>query len=429
MNSVLNRSSRGLLGSATVALVLLFTINVFNFADRYILSSVQPRIEDEFFAPNDPDAQYWFGVSTTAFLVSYMVAAPLFGWLADRMSRWLIIGLGVIGWSLASGGTGLAATYSVLLITRTFVGIGEAAYGPAAPAIISDLYPVERRATVLSWFYLAMPVGGALGYAFGGLVAQHWDWRWAFYLSVPPGILLGVWALLMSDPPRGAMEPAVRAVGRASLRDYLILAKTPSYAIDTLGMVFMSFAIGGISVWMPRYINKFREVPDLGHIGVIFGAITAVTGITATLLGGVVADRLQRRWPGAYFSVSGISMIAALPLFLLILVTPFPQAWFFIFWTEFCMFFSIAPTNTILANVTHPALRGSAFALNIFMIHAFGDAISPPLIGKISGWADGNMNIGFAAVSVSILLSGLFWLAGSPFLKRDTELAPTRIAE
>src|SRR5688572_8788558 len=142
---------------ARPALILLLSINLFNYIDRYVLAAVEPEIAREFFgtAEDDPVTLAKMGSLATAFLLSYMLAAPLFGWLADRMSRWLLIGLSVLLWSLATGASGLAATFGILLMTRLFVGVGEAGYGPAAPTIISDFYPVARRGAVLAWFYMA----------------------------------------------------------------------------------------------------------------------------------------------------------------------------------------------------------------------------------------------------------------------------------
>src|SRR5207237_1737958 len=116
-----------------------------------------------------------------------------------------------------------------------------------------------------------------------------------------------------------------------------------------------------------------------------FGALTALAGLVATLSGGLVGDWLRPRLSGSYFIVSGIAMILGFPVVLLILHTPFPWAWVLIFLAVFCLFFNTGPTNTILANVSHPSLRASAFALNIFVIHALGDAISPPVMGLIQG--------------------------------------------
>ena len=126
------------LPGARAALLLLLTINLFNYIDRYVLAAVLPKLEAQF-APNDPNAKAKMGLLTTAFMVAYMVLAPLFGWLGDRTSRWLLVGIGVILWSLATGASGFATGFLMLLLTRCCVGIGEAAYGPVAPGVISDL--------------------------------------------------------------------------------------------------------------------------------------------------------------------------------------------------------------------------------------------------------------------------------------------------
>ena len=174
---------------ACQALLLLLGINLFNYIDRQVLAAVEPQIRDHFQV-----TQARMGWLATAFLVCYMVFSPLFGWLGDRLSRWLLVAVGVILWSLASGGTGLAATFVLMLLTRCFVGIGEAAYGPAAPTIISDLYPVSIRGRILAWFYIAIPVGSALGYvarrpSSGGGDASAGGGRSTSWCI--PGVLLG----------------------------------------------------------------------------------------------------------------------------------------------------------------------------------------------------------------------------------------------
>ena len=409
-------------------MALLLLINLFNYIDRYVLAAVESQIEAEFFPVKNDDTMAKMGSLATAFLVCYMVAAPIFGWLADRMSRWLLVAIGVILWSLASGGSGLATTFSVLLFTRMLVGVGEAGYGPAAPTLISDLYPVERRGAVLAWFYMAIPVGSALGYALGGFIAQHWGWRMAFYVVVPPGILLGIWALLMRDPPRGHSD-AGSVAHKATWADYAVLLRTPSYVLDTLGMTAMTFAIGGISFWMPRYLHAYRNAGTLEQVNMVFGGITVVAGIAATLLGGMAGDALRKRFPGSYFLVSAAGIWISCPLVVLMLWTPFPYAWSFIFLAVFFLFFNTGPSNAILANVTHPSIRASAFAVNILAIHALGDAISPPLLGKIVGPVNGvyRWNLAFVVVAVVMALAGVAWLWGAKYLARDTELAPTRI--
>lgn len=469
------------LPGARTALVLLLSINLFNYVDRQVLAAVESKIQHSYFVEgadprSDPVVRgldwllhFWIednadqaakdrsltefamGSLNMAFMVSYFVLAPLFGWLADRTRRWALVGFGVLLWSLASGGSGFAPTFAILFFTRCLVGVGEAAYGPVAPTVISDLYPVSQRSTKLAWFYLAIPVGSACGYILGGQMATIMnDWRWAFYVVVPPGIILGVWCFLMKEPQRGQSEtpippaplpgpiaeavmagepppasagPTIRKVG---FKDYLVLLRTPSYVLNTLGMTAMTFALGGIGFWMPRYVSLERGAGDLAHVTLVFGVILVVSGLGATLLGGLAGDWLKPRFPGSYFLVSALGMLLGFPLFLATLYVPFPLAWVFIFLACFSLFFNTGPTNTILANVTHPSIRATAFALNIFIIHALGDAVSPMILGAINGYA-GNMNVGFFIVSLMFLVSAACWFAGSFYLAKDTELAPRRL--
>jgi MFS family permease len=436
--------SRPIAPGASAALWLLLAINLFNFIDRYVLASVLPKIKAEFNASG-----FQAGALQTAFLVSYMLFAPLFGWLGDRFGRWQIIGLAVILWSLASGASGLASGIVIMLVTRMFVGIGEAAYGPIAPTVISDLYPVERRGRMMAIFYAAIPVGSALGYLLGGLIlSAGFSWHWAFFVVLPPGVVLGLICFFMREPARGAVDPDGVAPAEVTKKSGIavcrILLKTPSYVLNTAGMTAMTFALGGIAIWMPTYIvwrSKMAGTLNMADQPAVdaalaaansaFGPIIVVAGLLGTVLGGLAGDWLRRRFSGAYFLVSGAAMVLAFPLFLALPVTPFPAAWALIFVTSVCLFFNTGPTNTILANVTHPAMRATAYAVNIFAIHLLGDAISPPLIGAINDWSgkngEPNMDAGFLAISITILISGVFWLFGARHLARDTELAPTRL--
>jgi len=439
---------------ARSALVLLLLINMFNYIDRYVLAAVVKPIKLTFFGEGGLASQdgalvavmNWFekglgfkpedaliGLLGTAFMLVYMLGAPVFARLAERWSRWLIIGVGVILWSLASGASGLAGTFVVLLLTRCLVGVGEAAYGPVAPAVIADYYPVKVRGQVLAWFYMAIPVGSALGYVFGDWVirilfaGRPEGWRWAFYLVVIPGIVLGVWSLFMRDPSRGQADLGCgEKPAKVRGRDYLILLRTPSFVLCTLGMAAMTFAIGGIAFWMPYYLESRPGAP--ANSTMVFGAITALAGLVATLLGGLAGDKLRQRFPGSYFLVSGAAMLTGFPVFLAVLYlnVSFMWLWVLIFLTCFCLFFSTGPTNTIIANVTHPSMRAAGFALCIFVIHALGDVISPVIIGLLNDYFH-DMNKSFLIVGLTFLIAGVLWLWGARYLARDTELAPKRL--
>jgi MFS family permease len=292
---------------------------------------------------------------------------------------------------------------------------------------------VKVRGQVLAWFYMAIPVGSALGYVFGDWVTKTLfagrpdGWRWAFYLVVIPGIVLGVWSLFMRDPPRGQADLGHgEKPTKVSGRDLLILLRTPSFVLCTLGMAAMTFAIGGISFWMPYYLETRPGAP--ANSTLIFGAITAASGLVATLLGGLVGDKLRKRFPGSYFLVSGVAMLTGFPIFLAVLFlnVSFTWIWVLIFLTCFCLFFNTGPTNTIIANVTHPSMRAAGYAVCIFVIHALGDVISPVIIGLLNGYFQ-DMSKSFLVVGLTFLIAGVLWLWGARYLARDTEMAPKRM--
>jgi MFS family permease len=478
---------------AGLALGLLLAINLFNYIDRQVLSAVLKRIEldADIFRPDDPNLRTKLGLLATAFMASYMLLAPVFGRLSDRLPRWRVVGVGVILWSVASGASGLAGTYAALLLTRCFVGVGEAAYGPVAPSMLSDLYPERVRGRVLAGFYLAIPVGSALGFVIGGQVAE-WtgDWRWAFYVVVIPGLLLGLLCFLMREPPR--LGPSLDRQSTSYRETVQRVVRVPSWVYCTAGMTFWTFVLGGVALWIPHYIfdrearfvindetvqrladlrasnevplvppdvvDKVRKLagpdrltveelatrlrdalgpdlqrqyqsrvygattahdsPTLGGIDFRFGAIVVISGLGATVLGGWLGDRLRGRWSGAYFKVSGYTTLLAFPFFLGLLYSPFPLAWGMIFAAVFLLFMNTGPTNTILANVTPSVLRPAAFALNILIIHALGDAISPWILGWVADRS--SLERAMELIAAFILVAGLVWVWGARHLDADT---------
>lgn len=401
---------------ARKALILLLAINLFNYIDRYILSAVEKPISEDFGVGTDA-----MGSLAFAFLVTYMLISPVFGWLADRTRRWLLIGAGVIFWSFASGASGLAWNFAMLFALRCLIGVGEAAYGPVAPTIIADLYPVASRGRVLSWFYAAIPVGSALGFVLGGQFAASGTWHWAFLMTLPPGLLLGTLCFFMKEPRRGGVAAASTATPPKPTRDdYLRLLKIRSYVLNCLGMTAMTFAIGGIGFFLPRYLNEVKGV-ELKFAGSISGVIVASGGLVATIVGGLTGDALRKKYAGAYLLVSGMGMLIGFPLFLAVLLLPAPYFWPALVLAVFFLFFNTGPSNTALANVTRPSVRATAFAVNILVIHALGDAISPFIIGFVGRYH--GMQAGFAVVSVMMLVSGVIWLWGAKYLAADTAAA------
>jgi MFS family permease len=277
------------------------------------------------------------------------------------------------------------------------------------------------RGRIMAIFCCAIPVGSALGYVLGGLINHQLGWRWAFYLVAIPGIVLGLLCFFQKDPRTRAETLGRPERRRAGLEDYLILLRTRSFVINCLAQTAMTFALGGLAFWMSAYLIFRNQSPALATP--IFGGITVVAGLFSTLLGGFMADRLQKRFSGSYFLVSGVGMILAFPFCIAMLYTPFPLAWVFLFCAVFFVFLNTGPSNAALANVVSPNVRATAFAVNILIIHALGDAISPPILGAVAGHFD--MNVAFLVISAAMLISGVIWLLGMKYLAAETAAVET----
>lgn len=408
-----------------LSLGMLIACNFVNWMDRQVLSAVVPSVRDEFLNGNDhavPGILNWLhpgqdpqnaalGMLVLCFMGAYMLLAPIFGVLPFK--RWRIIGFGIILWSLATGLSGLAGSFGMLLFSRFLVGVGEAAHGPLAPAMIADLYPKAKRGTMMALFMLAVPCGSALGYILGGAVDAMLGWRWAFYLPVIPGLILGVLCFMMPEPERSEADKKKKT----SWKDFVRLLKTPSFLYAMAAMTAMTFCIGALGYWMPSYVHEYRHAGSLATVNMIFGGVVLITGIGATFAGGYVADKLRPRYSGIDFQLPAAALAIGLPLFILALYTPFPYAWLLIAVTCAVLFAGGAPMNTIIANVVSPTHRAIAYGVNILVIHLLGDAISPMIVGATAD--SSGMHVAFMSLSVVVILAIAFCLLGSRHIVKD----------
>ena len=234
------------IGGKYAALAVLFSMNLLNYVDRYSFIAAGTHIMKEF---KIDDTRFgWVGAS---FMIVYTIISPLMGWLGDRYHRKSLLAGGVALWSLATVGTAFSTDYSHMFFWRALLGIGEASYGVIAPTLLSDLFPVKQRGRAMGVYYLALPVGTAMGYMLGGTIADALGWRAVFYVVGLPGLLAAAAGLFVSDPGRGASEGNVVAVksGRSGLHGYLDFFRTPTFLYNTAGMAMVTFATGAYGAW------------------------------------------------------------------------------------------------------------------------------------------------------------------------------------
>jgi predicted MFS family arabinose efflux permease len=397
--------------AALVALLLLTGLNLLNYIDRYILPGAQPLIQAEFHVSDER-----MGALTTALFVTYMLTAPFTGWLGDRFRRKPLIVAGAVLWSLATLVTYWVHSYWSLYFRHALVGVGEATFGIFAPAVISDFFPARERNRILSWFYLAIPVGAALGYLIGGQLGERFGWRTPFLVGAIPGLLIAAaYAVFATEPVRGGSdEEHIDANPTPSLlfTRFLALFRNPAYLCATLGMAMMVFALGGISTWMPTFLNRFAGM-SVGKAGTILGAITVVDGLAGTAIGGWLAQRWLRSDHRALYLLSAWSMFLTLPLAALVFFGPAAWSVPALAAAEFCLFLNTGPLNAAICNSVSSAVRSSAIALELFLIHFLGDTFSPQIIGAISGVS--NLRIGLGLTLVTLIISGVVLFAGARF--------------
>jgi MFS family permease len=390
--------------NARFALLLLTALNFFNYVDRNVLFAVQPLIQHEF---KIDDAQ--MGFLTTVFFICYMVAAPLIAPLADRYQRKWIMAAGAVVWSVATLLSAVTHNYDELLLRHLIVGIGEATFVVIAPAFLSDLFPESKRGRVMGLFYLSLPVGSAFGYVVGGVLGHRYGWRMPFLVGAIPGLLLACGMLFVREPERGASDHLPNSIERGTM---LGLLRNKAFWTVSLGMAMMTFAVGGMQVWMPTFLTRVRGVP-LDRANLIFGGMTVVAGTVATLFGGWVGDRLLRRTPAAYQLVSATGMLLSIPAVVGAIYLTGSVMYVCILLGEFFILLNTAPLNAALVNSVAAPIRATAIAVNLFVIHLLGDAFSPTLIGYISDRT--NLQIAMVAMIVAVALSGLILVYGMRF--------------
>ncbi len=395
--------------AATVALVLLTALNLVNYIDRYILPGVQEMVKAEFHVSDER-----IGALTTWFFVTYIIAAPLTGWLGDHFPRKPLIVAGAVFWSGVNLFTAMVHNFDALLVRHAALGVGEASFGIYGPALLSDFYPPEQRNRALTIFNIAIPVGAALGYSFGSAIAAAHGWRHAFYLSAIPGLLIAVAILLfLREPERGTTEKQETRSG--AVRDLL---HNPAYLTATMGYAMSTFTIGGISAWIPSFLQREAGM-SATRAGFMVGAITAATGLAGTALGGWWAQRWLRRDRRALYWVCAAGPAICTPFALLCFFGPKATMLPALAAAELALFLGSGPVNAAIVNSVSAQVRATALAGQLFLIHLFGDVPSPRIIGFVSDRS--NLRWGLGVTVLALVASSGFQLWGSHYAPEDSD--------
>ena len=404
---------------ARYVLALMFGINLLNYLDRYVAASVAPMVQKEL---NLTDSE--IGLFGTAFLLVYAVAALPFGFWADRGIRKNVIAVGVLIWSIATFLTGFARTYFQLFLSRAAVGIGEAGYYPAGTSLMSDYFPKEQRARVMSIWGAGSTVGIALGFAGGGLLGDLLGWRAAFFICGGPGLLFALAAFAMKEPLRGATEkgPSLRKTADAGIRQFFGLLQIPTLRATIIAQTLLFFVLASNAFWLPTVLQRRFDLSGTSA-GLLAGGVIVIGGLIGTLAGGWLADRRAMSTPRAHLEVGIAGFVAGAVLVTLAIISPTMVIFVPLFLLAVvALYLYSGPFTALSQNVVSPGLRASAVTALLFIAHVFGDSHAPFDVGLLSDWLGGNLQLALLITSPTLLLAAAAVAAmGLRTVKADTE--------
>jgi predicted MFS family arabinose efflux permease len=273
--------------------------------------------------------------------------------------------------------------------------------------VLADFYPERDRNRILSIFYLAIPVGAALGYLAGGVMGSQWGWRAPFFICAIPGLVIAaLYAGFGREPVRGSSDHVRPTADRATAFG---LFRNRAFLTATLGLATLTFAMGGISAWVPTFLHRTVGL-SVANSSLTVGAITVIDGIAGTLTGGWIAQIWLRTNYRALYLLSFWSVLLTLPCGMMLFFGP--RAWAIpsLFAAEFFLFLNTGPLNAAIVNSVSAPVRATAISINLFCIHFFGDTFSPQIIGAISDHS--NLSIGLGATLVFLVISAVILHAG-----------------
>ncbi|XP_003704043.1 lysolipid transporter protein spinster isoform X1 [Megachile rotundata] len=373
-----------------ITVLCLCFVNLINYMDRFTIAGVLTNIKHDFGIRNDLS-----GFLQTAFILSYMIFAPMFGYLGDRYNRKVIMSAGVFLWCLTTFVGSYMKSFGWFLFFRALVGVGEASYSTIAPTIISDLFVKDLRSKMLALFYFAIPVGSGLGYIIGGETAKATGaWQWGLRITPALGIIAIILLLvIVRDPIRGEREGGVHLTSTAWSSDIKALLRNPSFMFSTAGFTCVAFVAGALAWWAPTFLqlgfalhpNAHDADPD--DVAYKFGLIGMAAGLIGVPLGSLLAQKLRVNYQQADPLICAVGLLISVPLLFFATLTANTNSvicYTLVFFGQLSLNLNWSIVADILLYVVIPTRRSTAEAFQILIAHALGDAGSPYLIGLLS---------------------------------------------
>ena len=442
-------------GYARYVFWIMFLISFLNYLDRNVLTGAANVIAKELGFSLDG-----IGYIASAFLIIYTLGTVPLGIWADRAKRRDVVAISVAFWSVATAATALATNFATLFLSRMVLGIGEAGYFPAGTALMSDYFSREKRSRIMSWWSVAQLVGILVGFVIGGALAGLYpgSWRLAFIFTGIPGLLLALLVWRVREPRRNQADEEDMEIyeARATTKEaqgaeHPIRASTNVFAqfgallrirtlvVLILMQIFAFFVLTVNVVFLPTYMQQ-KDTFGLtsGQAGLFSGAVVVLAGMAGTVLGGYMADWLNKSHPGSRILVCGIGFLLGAPAFAAA-VTFHNLPVFTIFFVLSTLLLTLytGPSTAATQDVVPSALRASAIAISLLIAHLLGDAFSPTLVGVLATSFDPTHGHHFATgmagqdlstallvtCTPALIIAGLIGLFGARWMKGDIAAA------
>jgi len=352
-------------------------------------------------------SNFSLGLLFSAFMIGYMMLCPVFGILGDRVVRTKLMSLSVLAWSVATLLGGFTRSFVPLFVTRLFVGVGEAGFSTVVPAYLKDFSDSEKSTNkYLSVFYLAMPIGAALGFALGGYMAKEFSWQNGLVIASLPGFLL---ALFIYKLPKSEPKQKIKPEGNLiKIAKELFLIK--NYRLSVFAYTAYTFTLGGLATWGPKFATAVYELP-IDKVSLWVGVVTLLSALVGTLLGarfGTIFVKEGEAVQGLSRFSGILSIVAFIFCMLSIWMNDF--YWFlgFLFLGEVFLFALTAPINTAILTSAPAHYAASCIAISTFCIHVLGDFISPPLVGLLADYF--SFQISMSLLPLMLLVASYIWL-------------------
>lgn len=396
--------------------ILLFLLYLFDYADRMVVNSMFSYIQSDL-KINDFQSGWLVSIIyLTIGLLTFPVSI-----VVDRWSRTKTVGIMAIVWSLATLACAFTGNYIQLFMARIFIGFGEAGYAPGGSALISGMYPIEKRSKMMGLWNASIPVGSAIGVTMGGIIASSWGWKHAFGIVAVPGLIIAILFLFVRDYKTVDLSKVDHSNNRIKMEKKDIIKeflKKPSVIFTYFGMTAIVFVTTAMIVWLPKFFQTTAGM-DPKKAGTLAGAVMMLALIGAPM-GGYIIDRWRKTEPRARMLFPAITtFISALLLFLAFYLFKGTAQLITLFVFGIFIMLFISGAAAVTQDVIHPGLRATSYAIAVLVQNLLGSFTAPIVLGRISDLT--NIKTAMSILPFSLLLGALLFLIGSRYYMTDME--------